>query len=256
MTNTFPCSIRNLCVSYHGQQQDALEDISINFRPGSISAIVGPNGAGKSTLLKAALGLVKSKSGDVLFYGNSFEDSRRKIAYVPQRANVDWDFPIRVREVVEQGLHSVLKLTNIFTPKHHKVLAMQALEKVGMQDFAKRQISQLSGGQQQRMFLARALVQGMVENGAELYILDEPFAGVDAATEKIIIKILKKLASEGNTIIAVHHNLATVPEYFDDVALINRRLIAHGPVKDIFTDEAVQKTYIPAEQNAEAHFQI
>lgn len=240
-----PLSIKNLTMRYHGQEQNALSDINIDFEAGKMTAIVGPNGAGKSTLLKSALGLIDSENEHLEFFGQTLNDARDKIAYVPQRASVDWDFPIRVQDVVQQGLFSELKLTDFFTPKSHKNLSLKALEKVGLQDFATRQISKLSGGQQQRMFLARALVQGMSDNGAELYLLDEPFAGVDAATEKIIIDILKELAAEGNTVIAVHHNLATVPEYFDNVALINGSLIAHGAVSAIFTDENIARTYIP-----------
>lgn len=240
-----PLSIKNLTMRYHGQDQNALSDISIDFESGKMTAIVGPNGAGKSTLLKSALSLIDSDNRDIEFFGQTLKDARKKVAYVPQRASVDWDFPIRVQEVVQQGLFSDLKLTDFFTPKNHKDLSLKALEKVGLQEFATRQISKLSGGQQQRMFLARALVQGMSDNGAELYLLDEPFAGVDAATETIIIDILKELAVEGNTIIAVHHNLATVPEYFDNVALINGSLIAHGEVSKIFTDENIARTYIP-----------
>lgn len=247
MTNhqTAPLSIKNLTVRYHGQDQNALSNINLDFESGKMTAIVGPNGAGKSTLLKAALDLIDSENDSLTFFEQTLKDARKKIAYVPQRASVDWDFPIRVQEVVQQGLSNELKLTDFFTPKSHKALALQALEKVGLQDFATRQISKLSGGQQQRMFLARALVQGMSDNGAELYLLDEPFAGVDAATEKIIIDILKELAANGNTVIAVHHNLATVPEYFDNVALINGSLITHGAVSDVFTDENVARTYIP-----------
>lgn len=240
-----PCSIKDLSVSYQNQNDKALDDINIDFRAGEMSAIVGPNGAGKSTLLKAALGLVPHQSGEVHFFGQKLNDVRRKIAYVPQRASVDWDFPIRVQEVVQQGLFQELKLTNFFTPPRHKELAMEALEQVGLEQFADRQISKLSGGQQQRMFLARALVQAMMEDGAELFILDEPFAGVDAATEKVIIDILQDLAEDGKTIIAVHHNLATVPEYFDEVALINQKLIAYGPIKQAFSDQNIQRTYIP-----------
>lgn len=240
-----PCSIKNLSVSYHNQNEKALDNIHIDFIAGAMSAIVGPNGAGKSTLLKAALGLVPIQSGEVHFFGQQLNDVRKKIAYVPQRASVDWDFPIRVHEVVQQGLFQELKLTNFFTPPHHKELAEEALEQVGLQDFANRQISKLSGGQQQRMFLARALVQGMMEGGAELFILDEPFAGVDAASETVIIDILKDLAEEGKTIIAVHHNLATVPTYFDSVALINQKLIAYGPIKMAFSDQNIHSAYIP-----------
>lgn len=249
MSNPFPLSLENMQVHYHGQDKAALESITLDFEIGKMSAIVGPNGAGKSTLLKACLGLIKTQAGDIRFFGQPLSKVRRKVAYVPQRSAIDWDFPINVREVVQQGLISDLKPFQIFTPKSHREIALRALDQVGLKDFSERQIGKLSGGQQQRMFIARALAQSMMENGAELFLLDEPFAGVDAATEKTIIKILKKLTDEGKTIIAVHHNLHTVNEYFDNVALLNTTLIGAGPVEQTFTDEAITRTYLPSQNH-------
>jgi manganese/zinc/iron transport system ATP- binding protein len=202
-----------------------------------MSAIVGPNGAGKSTLLKAALGIVPRLSGKVTVFGEPMESVRRRIAYVPQRASVDWDFPTRVSDVVAMGLYRELGLLGLVRPRH-RAQVLSCLERVGMADFADRQIGQLSGGQQQRVFLARALAQG-----ADLYLLDEPFAGVDAATEKAIIDVLKALKAEGKAVICVHHDLATVAEYFDHVLLINVRKVAEGPVARVFNGKNLQATY-------------
>lgn len=243
--NPPPLSVRNLQVRYYGQDKAALASLSLDFEQGKMSAIVGPNGAGKSTLLKACLGLLPTQEGSVHFYGQSLAKKRRKVAYVPQRSSIDWDFPINVREVVQQGLINDLKFFQMFTPKLHKEMALRALKKVGFEDFSERQIAKLSGGQQQRMFLARALVQSMMKDGADIFLLDEPFAGVDASTEKTIITILKQLSREGKTIIAVHHNLQTVSEYFDNVVLLNTTLIANGAVGEVFTDEAIARTYLP-----------
>ncbi len=243
--NPPPLSVRNLQVRYQGQDRAALASLSLDFEQGKMSAIVGPNGAGKSTLLKACLGLLPTQEDSVRFYGESLSKKRRKIAYVPQRSSIDWNFPINVREVVQQGLIKDLKFFQMFTPKSHKEMALRALQKVGLEDFSERQIAKLSGGQQQRMFLARALVQSMMNDGADIFLLDEPFAGVDASTEKTIIGVLKQLSREGKTIIAVHHNLQTVSEYFDNVVLLNTTLIANGAVSEVFTDEAITRTYLP-----------
>jgi manganese/zinc/iron transport system ATP- binding protein len=202
-----------------------------------MTAIIGPNGAGKSTLLKAALGLVKPLAGQITLWGAPLGKMRDRIAYVPQRASVDWDFPTQVLDVVLMGLSRELGLLGRVRPRH-LARAMDCLARVGMQDFAERQIGQLSGGQQQRVFLARALAQG-----ADLYVLDEPFAGVDAATEAAIIAVLKALRDEGKTVLAVHHDLTTVETYFDRVFLINRRPVAEGPTATTFTAEALQTTY-------------
>ncbi len=230
-----PLAIRGLTVSYG--EKPAVFSVDATFENGSMTAIIGPNGAGKSTLLKAALGIISPLSGQVTSYGHPLESQRHRIAYVPQRASVDWDFPTRVLDVVLMGLYRQLGLLGRVRAKHRKH-AMSCLKRVGMEGFSDRQIGQLSGGQQQRVFLARALAQS-----ADLYLLDEPFAGVDAATERAIIAVLKDLKDEGKTVIAVHHDLATVPDYFDSVFIINTTRIAEGPVAQAFTPETLQEAY-------------
>jgi len=232
---TSPLSIRGMTVSYG--QKPAVFSVDMTVEPGAMTAIIGPNGAGKSTLLKAALGIVKPLSGQVRVFGKPLSAQRGRIAYVPQRASVDWDFPTLVIDVVMMGLYRELGLLGRVLGRH-KARALECLDRVGMQDFANRQIGQLSGGQQQRVFLARALAQD-----ADLYLLDEPFAGVDAATEKAIIEVLKGLRAEGKTVVAVHHDLATVTDYFDNVFLINTRKIAGGSVAEAFTADTLQATY-------------
>lgn len=211
--------------------------VSAKFPKGSMTAIIGPNGAGKSTLLKSALGLVPTVAGEVRAFGQPMAKAMPRIAYVPQRAAVDWEFPARVIDVVQMGLYRKTGLLGRFT-SDLKAQAMGCLSRLGMQDYAQRQIGALSGGQQQRVFLARALAQE-----ADLLILDEPFAGVDAATEAAIISVLHGLRSEGKTVIAVHHDLTTVPAYFDRVLLLNRRLIAEGPTKTTFRRALVAEAY-------------
>ncbi|WP_298851894.1 metal ABC transporter ATP-binding protein [uncultured Ruegeria sp.] len=230
-----PLAVRGLTVSYG--QKPAVFSVDMTVQPGAMTAIIGPNGAGKSTLLKAALGIVSPLSGQVTVFGQPLEKQRARIAYVPQRASVDWDFPTRVIDVVLMGLSRELGLLGRVRARH-KACAMDCLNRVGMRDFADRQIGQLSGGQQQRVFLARALAQG-----ADLYLLDEPFAGVDAATEKAIIAVLKSLKEAGKTVVVVHHDLATVTDYFDHVFLINTRKVAEGPVAESFTAETLQSAY-------------
>lgn len=230
-----PLAVRGMTVFY--DQKPAIFSVDASVRPGTMTAIVGPNGAGKSTLLKAALGLVTPLSGTATFFGTTLDAARWRVAYVPQRASVDWDFPARVRDVVGMGLYGELGLIGRFTGAH-AARVNEALTRVGMEDFAHRQIGQLSGGQQQRVFLARALVQN-----ADLYLLDEPLAGVDAATEKAIMSVLRALRDEGKTVVAVHHDLSTVPEYFDDVLILNVRKIASGPVATTFTGDALDKAY-------------
>ncbi|MGX0976012.1 manganese/zinc/iron transport system ATP- binding protein [Roseovarius sp. MBR-51] len=230
-----PLSIRGLTVSYG--EKPAVFSVDVSFRPGQMTAIVGPNGAGKSTLLKAALGIIRPLSGQITSYGRALHEQRARIAYVPQRASVDWDFPARVLDVVMMGLTRELGLLGRVRASH-RARATACLDRVGMAGFAHRQIGQLSGGQQQRVFLARALAQE-----ADLYLLDEPFAGVDAATEKAIIAVLHGLRAEGKTVIAVHHDLATVAEYFDRVFLINTTAIAEGPVAEVFTPAHLQTAY-------------
>ncbi|MBX2805493.1 MAG: metal ABC transporter ATP-binding protein [Hyphomicrobiales bacterium] len=230
-----PLHIHGLTVSYG--DSPAIFSVDANIEPASMTAIIGPNGAGKSTLLKAALGIVPRLSGTISIFGKPLNEARRRIAYVPQRASVDWDFPARVIDVVMMGLYRELGLLHFVTKKHHDK-AHACLDRVGMSDFAERQIGQLSGGQQQRVFLARALAQN-----SDLYLLDEPLAGVDAATERTIIDVLKSLKAESRTIVCVHHDLATITDYFDHVLLINKTRIAQGPVETAFTAENLISTY-------------
>ncbi len=230
-----PLVVQGVTVSYG--EKPAVFSIDATVPSESMVAIVGPNGAGKSTLLKAALGIVPMLSGTVTVFGLPLAEARRRIAYVPQRASVDWDFPARVIDVVLMGLYRELGLLHLVR-RPHREQALACLERVGMADFAGRQIGQLSGGQQQRVFLARALAQN-----ADLYLLDEPFAGVDAATEKAIIDVLKSLKADKRTVVCVHHDLATVMDYFDHVLLLNVRKVAEGPVKTTFTARNLQATY-------------
>ncbi|WP_144435455.1 metal ABC transporter ATP-binding protein [Roseovarius atlanticus] len=230
-----PLAIRGLTVSY--AEKPAVFSVDATFQPGKMTAIVGPNGAGKSTMLKAALGIVTPLSGRVTAWGNPLDTMRARIAYVPQRASVDWDFPTRVLDVVLMGQYRQLGLLGRVKTRHIQT-AINCLERVGMDGFADRQIGQLSGGQQQRVFLARALAQD-----ADLYLLDEPFAGVDAATETAIISVLKSLREQGRTVVAVHHDLSTVADYFDWVFVINTSKVAEGPVAEAFTQANLQEAY-------------
>jgi len=227
--------VRDLTVAY--EEKPVLWDIDLDIKDASLTAIVGPNGAGKSTLIKSILGLVPPSAGTVRIFGEPYERNRKSVGYVPQRGSVDWDFPTDALDVVMMGLYGHLGW--IKRPgRAERARAMECLERVGMADFAKRQISRLSGGQQQRVFLARALAQD-----ARLYFMDEPFAGVDATTEVAIVSILKTLRDEGKTVVVVHHDLDTVPTYFDRVALLNVRLIATGTVEEAFTPENLQSAY-------------
>ena len=235
MRNNTAVSINDLTVAY--DDKPVLWDIDLDIKKGTLMAIVGPNGAGKSTLIKAMLNLIKPITGCVSFFGSSYKKERSKIAYVPQRGSVDWDFPTTALDVVEMGRYGKIGWIKRVGKSDRKI-AVDAIKKVGMEGFEKRQISQLSGGQQQRIFLARALVQD-----AEIYFMDEPFQGVDAKTEKSIINILKKLRDEGKTVIVVHHDLQTVEEYFDYITFINVAVISSGKVKEIFNRENIEKTY-------------
>lgn len=228
-------SVTDLTVAY--QEKPVLWDVDLHVPPGILMAIVGPNGAGKTTFIKAALGLIKPVAGQVLIYDQPYATQRRLVGYVPQRGSVDWDFPTSVLDVVMMGRYGTLGWFRRPGRKERE-LALEALEKVGMARYADRQISQLSGGQQQRTFLARALVQD-----AQIYFMDEPFQGVDATTERAIVSLLKELRAEGKTVIAVHHDLQTVQEYFDWVMLLNVRCIASGPVGQVFTEENLRRTY-------------
>jgi len=230
-----PLAIRGLTVSYG--EKPAVFSVDATFPARAMSAIIGPNGAGKSTLLKAALGVIPRVAGEVRVFGTPVERARDRIAYVPQRASVDWDFPTTVIDVVQMGLYRKLGLLGRMTGALTR-RAQDCLARVGMADFAHRQIGQLSGGQQQRVFLARALAQE-----ADLYLLDEPFAGVDAATERAIVEVLKTLRAQGKAVVAVHHDLSTVRGYFDHVFLINTRRIAEGPVATAFTAANLHATY-------------
>jgi len=227
--------VDDLTVAY--DEHPVLWDVDMEVPAGVLMAIVGPNGAGKSTLIKAILDLVEPAAGRILIHGRSYADSRGIVAYVPQRGSVDWDFPTSVLDVVMMGRYGDLGWFRRPGSRERK-LALEALEKVDMARFAKRQISQLSGGQQQRVFLARALVQD-----ASVYLMDEPFQGVDATTERAIIRVLKELRSQGSTVVAVHHALQTVPEYFDHVMILNVRRIACGPVDEVFTEENLRVAY-------------
>lgn len=227
--------VENLSASY--RKNYVLEDVNFEINQGSLTGIVGPNGAGKSTLIKTLLRLHPMNTGKVDFYGVPFKEAQRVIGYVPQRGSVDWDFPTNALDVVVMGLYG--KIGWLRRPsKEHRRLAYEALQKMGMESYAERQISQLSGGQQQRVFLARALVQD-----ADFYFMDEPLAGVDAATEKAIMKILKELKSKGKTVMVVHHDLQTVEDYFDHVLFLNRTVIKHGKTSQVFTKENIVKTY-------------
>ncbi len=235
MDSEIAIAVDDLTVAY--DYKPVLWDIDLSIPKGVLMAIVGPNGAGKSTLIKSILGIVKPIAGSVAVFGKPYKKQRKLVAYVPQKGSVDWDFPTTALDVVLMGTYGALGW--IKRPgKAEKKAALEALEKVGMLPFKNRQISQLSGGQQQRIFLARALVQN-----AEIYFMDEPFQGVDATTEKAIINILKTLRKEGKTVVVVHHDLQTVPEYFDWVTFLNVKKIATGPVKDIFNNENLTKTY-------------
>jgi manganese/zinc/iron transport system ATP- binding protein len=227
--------VTDLTVAY--QAKPVLWDIDLDVPGGILMAVVGPNGAGKTTLIKAILGLIQPAAGQVLIHDKPYKEQRHLVAYVPQRGSVDWDFPTSVLDVVMMGRYGSLGWIRR-SGRREKELAMEALEKVGMADYHDRQISQLSGGQQQRVFLARALVQD-----AQVYFMDEPFQGVDATTERAIVTLLKELRAAGKTVVAVHHDLQTVPEYFDWVTLLNVRRIASGPVGDVFTEQNLKQTY-------------
>src|SRR5690625_7012436 len=227
--------VSHLHVSYYGNE--VVKDVSFSFNRGNIIGIIGPNGAGKSTLMKAILGLISKDKGEVSFHGKPIKQVRKKIAYVPQRNNIDWDFPIIVRDTVLLGTYPGLKIFQR-PGKKEKKLAQTCLRQVGREEFSARQIGELSGGQQQRVFLARALAQG-----AEYFFLDEPFVGIDATSEKTIINILKDLRDAGKTVFVVHHDLSTIEDYFDQLLLLNRKLIKKGSVDEVFKREILQKTY-------------
>lgn len=227
--------IKQLNMAY--QEKLVLRQVSLDIPEGVRACVVGPNGAGKSTLFKGLLNLEKKVSGQVLFWDKPFQEVKEKIAYIPQTSSVYWDFPTTVFDVVLMGRY-------IHTPWYKKMgekdkqIARKALEEMSMMEYQNRQIKELSGGQKQRVFLARALAQE-----AELYLLDEPLAGIDAHTEKILMQKLKAFQEQGKTSLTIHHDLNTVEEYFDYVILLNTEIVAAGPVKEVFTRENLEKTY-------------
>lgn len=227
--------VEDLTVAY--RNAPVLYDIDLDVPPGVMCAVVGPNGAGKSTLLKAVLGLVPPTAGHVRLFGLPYDKARSRVGYVPQRATVDWDFPATARDVVEMGLYG--RLGWFRRPgRAERAATLAALAAVEMADFADRPIADLSGGQQQRVFIARALVQD-----PDLLILDEPMAGVDAVTEAAIVALLKGLRDRGRTVIVVHHDLQTVQRYFDWLVMLNVRVIAQGPVAEVYTPENLRRAY-------------
>lgn len=227
--------VEHLSVSYDGNP--ILNDISFSFGSGKLIGILGPNGAGKSTLIKAMLGLIPHDRGTVVWGSQPLKERRRQAAYVPQRSNIDWNFPIRVKETVLLGTYPNLSLFQR-PKKEHKEWAIECLRQVGMEQFQHHQIGELSGGQQQRVFLARALAQK-----AMCFFLDEPFVGIDVASEEVIIRILKQMRDEGKTIFVVHHDLSKVQNYFDHLILINKELIGSGEMADVFLPELMERAY-------------
>ncbi len=228
-------SVKGLSVSY--DRKRVLTNIYLDIEPGLIYGLIGPNGAGKSTLFKSILGLIETNSGKISIEGKPIEKERKRVVYVPQRNGVDWTFPATVYDIVLMGRYPHKKIFQRMDAHDHDV-AMQAMEDLGIGNLKERQIGELSGGQQQRVFLARAMAQE-----AEVFLLDEPFVGVDVTTEEQIIKSLKRLASEGKTLLVVHHDLATVKDYFDKVILLNQRMIAYGDTETTFTEENIAKAY-------------
>lgn len=227
--------IHDLTVAF--DRKPVLWNIDLTLPQGKLIGIIGPNGAGKSTLIKSVMGLLPLSSGYIKLFDQDLATVRNKVSYVPQRNSVDWDFPVSVLDVVLMGRYAGLGLFKNIR-QADKEMAMDCLRKVGMENFANRQISQLSGGQQQRTFLARSLAQQ-----ADVYFMDEPFAGVDAATEKTIIQLLQSMTQQGKTIIVVHHDLHAVTSYFDWLIMLNTRLVAHGATAEIFNRENLQHTY-------------
>jgi manganese/zinc/iron transport system ATP- binding protein len=230
-----PLELHDLTVSY--AKKPVLYGVDVQVPQGALVGIIGPNGAGKSTMIRAIMGLTPASSGWVQIFGETFENSRHRVGYVPQREQVDWDFPVNVMDVVLMGRYGRRGWLRRVTKEDQKI-AEESLDKVGMLPFRNRQIANLSGGQQQRVFLARALAQQ-----SDLYLMDEPFAGVDATTERAIVTLLQDLQSQGKTILVVHHDLTTAKEYFDHLLLLNMRLVAFGKTEDVFTVEQLQKTY-------------
>lgn len=235
MSQPAAVEVHDLTVTY--ERRPVLWNIDLSIQDRQLVGIVGPNGAGKSTLIKAIMGLLPASSGWVKIYGEPFEKQRSKVGYVPQRDTVDWDFPVTVQDVVMMGRYGKMGLFQRPGPEDRAVVA-ECLEKVGMGGFAKRQIGNLSGGQQQRVFLARALAQD-----SQIYLMDEPFVGVDAATEAAIVTLLEEMREKGRLAMVVHHDLDSAREYFDSILLLNMRVVACGPTEQVFTSELLRKTY-------------
>lgn len=235
--------VEDLTVSYG--ESPVLWDVDVDIERNAITAIVGPNGAGKSTLLKCILGFVKSISGVIKIHDKDLADVRKEIAYIPQVSAVNWNFPIRVKDVVLMGRYASLGWLK-WPRKKDKELAHQALCEMGMEEFENRQISQLSGGQKQRVFIARALC-----HDADLIIMDEPLAGVDQTSEQIIMDKIKELQKVGKTIVCVHHDLHTLKKYFDHVVFINKYVVASGKTEDVLTEENIRKTYHDGKSNTD-----
>lgn len=230
-----PVEVHDLTVSY--DRKPVLWNIDVAFPKGEIIGIIGPNGAGKSTLIKAIMGLLPAESGWVQINGEPLRRQRHAVGYVPQRESVDWDFPVTVSDVVLMGTYGRLGLFRR-PGRTEREFCARCLEQVGMADFSTRQIANLSGGQRQRVFLARALAQD-----SQIYLMDEPFVGVDAATEAAIIELLRGMKARGRTLLVVHHDLQTAPEYFDSILMLNMRLVAFGPTSDVFTPALLHQTY-------------
>jgi len=227
--------VHDLTVSY--DQSPVLWNVDLSLPSGKLIGILGPNGAGKSTLIKAIMGLVKPTSGYVKIFDKTLQDVRNRISYVPQRESVDWNFPASVLDVVMMGTYGKLGLFKR-PGKKEKEIALGCLDQVGMMSFVNRQISELSGGQQQRVFIARALAQE-----ADLYLMDEPFAGVDMATETAIFQLLKDMTAKGKTIVVVHHDIHSAMNYFDWIIMLNLHLVGSGPTELVMTEELLRKTY-------------
>jgi manganese/zinc/iron transport system ATP- binding protein len=234
-SSEIPLAIQDLTVAW--SRKPVIWDVDFDVSPGQLVGIIGPNGAGKSTLLKAIMDLVPKASGRIQVFGKTWRQNRHRVGYVPQRESVDWDFPVSVLDVVTMGLYGQIGWLRPVR-RCHREQALRALERVGIGELASRQIAQLSGGQQQRTFLARALVQD-----ADLYLMDEPFSAVDAATEQAIVALLREMRAAGKTAVVIHHDLHTVPEYFDSVVLLNMRVVAQGPTSTVFTKENLERTY-------------
>lgn len=228
-------TVENLTVSYYGKE--AISNVSFSCRPGSLIGIIGPNGSGKSTMIKAILGIIPKDRGQVLIDGEPATESLQDIAYVQQKNDIDWDFPINVFDTVLMGTYPNLGLFRR-PKKKQKQIVKESLERVGMLEHAEQQIGELSGGQQQRVFLARALAQQ-----AKVFFLDEPFVGIDIVSEERIVKILRELKAEGKTLFIVNHDLSKTEAYFDELILLNKNLVAAGPVREVYVYDTITKAY-------------